>query len=134
MGTRPILRCMSAGADYEYDLFDDDEPSLRVALAELTALKRARLTIGVVARGVFWLCLLFILGNAVLQALADGQVVVAVLELAFFPIAVLVYPFAAAPDALAWPLAEGTSLIPALVAMLVAYPVSTFVGGLPPVE
>jgi len=93
-----------------------------------------RLGIGLAARGIFWLCFVLIVGNAVVQAIADDEWVLAVFEVAFFPLTFLIYPFAADPLAQAWPLADGTNLIPFLVAAVVAYPISTFVGGLPPVE
>jgi hypothetical protein len=118
----------------DYSDFDVDDLTLGQAFGRLTAVEKLRITIGIAARGVLWLCFFFILGNAVFQAIDEGAILTAVIELAFFPLTVLIYPFAAHPDALAWPLAQGTSLVPALIVMVVAYPISTFVGGLPAVE
>lgn len=93
-----------------------------------------RVTIGAFARVLFWACLVFIVGNAVAQALSETHWITAVAEIGFFPITYLVYPFAANAHAIAWPLADGTSFVPALIIGVVAYPVSTFVGGLGAVE
>jgi len=76
----------------------------------------------------------FIVGNALLgsaQAHSWGDVVG---EAVAFPIVFFLHPFMASPDAVAWPFADGTSFIPALVVALIAYPVSTVVGGLDPVD
>lgn len=93
-----------------------------------------RAGVGLVARFVFWICVWFIVGNAVAQAITDGSWVLAFLELALFPLTFLVYPFVADPFALAWPFADGTNLVPFLVAALIAYPISTVIGGLDPVD
>ncbi len=94
----------------------------------------ARVVVGLGARGVFWACLWFIVGNAVVQAVRGGEWLLALLELAVLPLTFLVYPFVATEGAMAWPLADGTSLIPFLVAALIAYPVSTLIGGLDPID
>lgn len=93
-----------------------------------------RVGVGLVARIVFWICVWFIVGNAIAQAIADTSWVLAFVELALFPLTFLIYPFVAAPFALAWPFADGTNLVPFLVAALIAYPISTVVGGLDPVD
>ena len=100
----------------------------------LTALDWVRLGVGVIARIAFWVIVLFIVGNAVVQAATDDQWVLAFIEASFFPATFLIYPFAAAPDATARPFAEGTTFIPFLVTALIAYPVSTFVGGFDPID
>lgn len=98
------------------------------------ALDFVRLAIGLVARGGFWVCFLFILGNAVAQSIHEKAYGVTFIELAAFPLTVLIYPFAHHPGAQAWPFMDGTSFVAAFVAMVIAYPVSTFIGGLAPVE
>ncbi len=94
----------------------------------------ARLVIGLIARGITYLGLVFIVGNAVVESAKNGDWVLALIELAAFPLTFLIYPFAAPEGAQAWPLADGTSFIPALIAALVAYPISTFIGGLDPID
>lgn len=116
------------------DYWDDEPLTFREAWSDLTGTEKVRFVIGIAARGVFWVCFWFILLNAVVQTVKDGQYFLAFIELAVFPLTVFVYPFVADAGALAWPLEAGTSLIPALITMLIAYPVSTFVGGLPPVD
>lgn len=106
-----------------YEEYEYEQPS---------ALDWARVGIGLTARGVFWLCFLFIVGNAAIQAVNDDQWFLALIELGFAPFTFFIYPFAAPPDAMAWPLAEGTSFIPFLVAGFIAYPISTFIGGMEP--
>lgn len=86
--------------------------------------------IGLIARAVMWACVLFIVGNAAAQAVTDGRVPLAIAEVILFPITFFVYPFAGDAGAQAWPLAEGTSFIPFLIAGCVAYPISTIVGGM----
>jgi len=112
--------------DYDYD-------RARVESAP-AALDYARLGIGLLARATFWLCLWFIVGNAAVQAVKNDDWLLAILEVSFFPATFVIYPFAAHADAMAWPLAEGTTLIPFLAAALIAYPISTLVGGLEPVD
>ena len=94
----------------------------------------ARLTIGVLARGVMWACLWFIVGNAVAQCIHNSDWVLAFLALALFPLTFFIYPFAASPTDSAWPVGDDTALIVALAVALIAYPISTFVGGLDPVD
>lgn len=98
--------------------------------AEPTTIDYVRLAIGVIARLVMWACVLFIVGNAVVWAWEAGNPLLAVVGAALFPLTFLIYPFIAEAGANAWPLADGTSFIPFLVIAVVAYPISTFVGGL----
>lgn len=116
------------------DGYETEGASLYDGQAEASFVDYLRFGIGLIARGVFWLCLLFILGNAVAQAVRESAYVLGFFELSAFPITVLLYPFVHHPDAYAWPFAAGSSLVPAFVAMMVAYPVSTIVGGLAPVD
>lgn len=94
----------------------------------------ARIIIGLLARAVFWAGFLLIVGNAVLQAIADDQWVLAFFEVAAFPLTFLLYPFLQPEFGNAWPWTDGHTLIPVLVTALVAYPISTLVGGLDPVD
>lgn len=89
-----------------------------------------RVTIGVAARLVFWAMVWLIVGNAVAQAISEGSVFGAILAVVLLPLTVFVYPFIAPDGAFAWPLADGSSLIPFLVAAAIAYPISTFIGGM----
>lgn len=93
-----------------------------------------RVSIGLLARGVFWVGVWLIVGNALAQAITDHQYVLAFFELAGFPLTFLLYPFLQPALGNAWPWADGHTLIPVLVAAVVAYPISTFVGGLEPVD
>lgn len=97
---------------------------------QLTALDWLRVGIGLVARAVMWACVIFIVGNAVAQAITDGTIALAIAEAIFFPITFFVYPLAAEAGAQAWPLADGTSFLPFLITGCVAYPVSTIIGGM----
>lgn len=90
-----------------------------------------RLGIGLTARGVFWLCLWFIVANAVAQAIADGQWVIALFAAGLIPLTFVAYPFIG-PGA--WPFTTSGALFVALGAALIAYPISTLVGGLDPVD
>lgn len=101
-------------------------------LYEPTSTETTRVAIGLTARAVTWLLVIFIVGNAIAQSISDGYVFAALIELLFFPLTFFIYPFVAKADALAWPLASGTSFIPFLIAAVVLYPVSTFIGGLGP--
>lgn len=96
---------------------------------EPTRVDYARFGFGLIARLATWVLVFFIIGNAAIEALGDDEVALAIFEAAFFPITFFVYPFVAEGTYSAWPLADGTSLIPALVAAVVLYPISTFVGG-----
>lgn len=97
-------------------------------------LTAARLLVGIAARVIFFACLLFIVGNAVYGSVRANDYLSALAELAFFPVTFLLHPFMASPNAVAWPFEAGTSFIPALVVALIAYPVSTLIGGLKPVD
>jgi hypothetical protein len=92
-----------------------------------------RVSIGLLARGVFWACVWLVVGNALAQAVRDEQYVLASFELAGFPLTFLLYPFLQPAVGNAWPWADGHTLILVLVAAVVAYPISTFVGGPEPV-
>lgn len=89
---------------------------------------------GLATRGIFWLCFWFIVANAIAQAIRENNIGLAVFEFVGFPATYFIYPFAAHAGAGAWPLAEGTSFIPFLVVAAIAYPISTIVGGRPPVD
>jgi hypothetical protein len=89
-----------------------------------------RIAVGLGARIVFWVMVWLIVGNAVAQAISDGAVFAAVLAVLLLPFTVFLYPFFAPDGAGAWPLADGSSLIAFLVVAAIAYPISTFVGGM----
>jgi hypothetical protein len=77
-----------------------------------------------------WACIIFIVGNAAAQAWSEGAYIGAVVEAVFFPFTFFIYPFAAEASAQAWPLEDGTSFIPFLIVAVVAYPISTLIGGM----
>ena len=99
-----------------------------------TAMDWLRFGVGGIARLVTWACILLIVGNAVAQSISDGNWVWAFLEAALLPLTFFLHPFLAPEGTMAWPLADGTSLIPFLVAALIAYPISTLVGGFAPID
>jgi hypothetical protein len=90
--------------------------------------------VGLLARAVFWLCIGDIVVNAVSQAISAHQYVLAFFELGFFPATYLLYPFLQPDTGNAWPWAEGHTLIPILIVGVLAYPISTLIGGLEPIE
>jgi hypothetical protein len=89
----------------------------------------ARFAIGGVARLAVYACMLFIIGNAIYGSIHADDWISAFFEAALFPAVFFLHPFFASPEAVAWPLADGASFVPALVIALVCYPISTFVGG-----
>jgi hypothetical protein len=97
---------------------------------EPTALDWVRFIIGLIARGVMWACVIFIVGNAVVWTWNESAGLVAIAEAILFPLTFFIYPFVAEADATAWPLEDGTSFIPFLIVAVIAYPISTLVGGL----
>lgn len=64
--------------------------------------------------------------NAIAQAVRDDQWGLAVLEVVALPLTYFIYPFAAGDHSLAWPLAEGSSLVPVFLLSLVAFPIHNF--------
>lgn len=92
-----------------------------------------RLMIGVPARGIFWLGFLLIVANAVNQAIRDERWLLAALEVIGAPFTFILYPFLQPPDGSAWPWPDGTGLIAVFIISLLAYPVSTVIGGMRPI-
>ena len=82
----------------------------------------------------FWLCVLNIVGNGITQAISDKQYGLAFFEAAGFPLTYLLYPFLQPDAGNARPWADGHTLIPVLIAGVLAYPISTIIGGLEPVD
>lgn len=62
------------------------------------------------------------------------QYLLAVIELGGFPATYLLYPFLQPHAGNAWPWPEGHTLIPVLIVSVIAYPVSTFIGRLEPID
>jgi hypothetical protein len=91
---------------------------------------RTRSIIGLVARGLFWLCALVIAANAVTQSISTKDYALAVLEVVGFPATYVLYPFLQPSSGHAWPWDAGHTLIPVLIVGVIAYPVSTVIGGL----
>lgn len=90
--------------------------------------------LGLIARCVFWLCVTDIVLNAITQAISAKEYFVAFVEVVAFPLTYFLYPFLQPGSGNAWPWADGHTLIPVLIVGTLAYPVSTFVGGLRPVD
>jgi len=82
----------------------------------------------VLAGAVWYLGATMIVLNAIAQAIREEEWGLAILELAAMPLTYFIYPFAAGDDSLAWPLAEGSSLVPVLLVSLVAFPLHNFTG------
>jgi hypothetical protein len=82
------------------------------------------LVVGLVARAVMWAALGVIVMDAVLTLWREGREVLAVAAGIFFPITILIWRGVMRPS--------GYPLWWAFVVAIVAYPISTFVGGLPP--
>jgi hypothetical protein len=101
--------------------------------AEMNTFQQYMVVLGFITRGVVYLLMFFIVGNAVFEAFSGGSWLLGLMELAFFPATFFLYPFLAPAGHVAWPLDAGTSLIPALVLCLILYPVSTIIGGRPPI-
>lgn len=81
---------------------------------------------------VFWAMVILIVGNAVVHLISEGSIVGAVFAIVLTPLTFLIYPFVSPEGASAWPMAAGSSLVPLLVVAVIAYPISTFIGGLDP--
>lgn len=77
--------------------------------------------IGILARGVFWLSAVWIVGSAAVSFWAAGNIVFAVGSVVLFPLTYFVFPLVSGM----WPI---------LVVSVIAYVVSTTVGGLAPVD
>lgn len=88
-----------------------------------------RVTVGVVARVVFWVALALIVVDAVAELWKRGDAPLAVAAAAFFPVTVFVWPLAETGAAV-----FGLTCWWLLIVCIVAYPISTFVGGLEPVD
>jgi hypothetical protein len=73
------------------------------------------------ARVVFAAALVFIVGNAVADSVADERFGWAAAELLAFPVTFLLHPVLAAEDASAWPFADPVALAIALAVALLAY-------------
>ena len=93
-----------------------------------------RLGIGLLARLVFWFCVWDIVLNAVTQAISAKDYVLAFFEVVAFPLTYMLYPLLQPASGNAWPWGDGHTLIPVLIVGLLAYPVSTLVGRLEPVD
>jgi hypothetical protein len=93
-----------------------------------------RTIVGLLARALVWLCIWDIVVNAVVQAISAHQYVLALFEVGFFPATYFLYPFLQPSTGNAWPWTEGHTLIPILIVGVLAYPISTFIGGLEPIE
>jgi hypothetical protein len=88
-----------------------------------------RLVIGIVARLAVYACFALILGDAFFELWRDHHVVLAVLALIFFPATIFIWPITHLGDTV-----FGLKLWLVFVTALVAYPVSTFIGGMRPIE
>ena len=82
--------------------------------------------IGLLARAVMWGMFIIIVGDAVVTLWDRGDEVLAVLAVIFFPATIFIWPWT--HEAFGYPL-----WIAFLIAAI-AYPISTFVGGLPSID
>jgi hypothetical protein len=96
-------------------------------------LNDARDIFGIVTRLVAYVAVGFIVFNAAADAISNNAWVLALVEVIFFPLTYLLYPFFAGEDSSAWPINEPWWLFACLITALVCYPLSTFVGRRPPV-
>lgn len=71
-----------------------------------------------------------IIGNAAAYLWNDGNWLYSILSVVLFPLTTFLWPFFSPDAASAWPLEDGVGLIYFFVIAVVAYPISTFVGGL----
>jgi len=85
-----------------------------------------RLLIGLIARAVTWLGVALIVGDAVVNLFQDGRAALGVAAAILFPVTFFVWPWTHH--------AFGVSLIIVFVVTVIAYPISTFVGRLPPID
>jgi hypothetical protein len=60
-----------------------------------------------------------VVGNAVAYSLQEGETFIAILKFMAFPLTAMVWPFVSPDGASAWPLAAGTSMIWAPIAILI---------------
>ena len=85
-----------------------------------------RILAGLLARAVFWAAVGVIVVDAALTLWRNGRQALAVAAAILFPITILVWPWT--HEAFGYPLWL------AFVIAAVAYPISTFIGGLPPID
>lgn len=93
-----------------------------------------RIIIGGIARLVFFACAAIIVGNAVVNCFQDGNVGMGIAAIVALPITFFVYPFVVPESHTLWPFGDDVSMVAILVVALIAYPISTFVGGHDPVD
>ena len=91
----------------------------------------ARVGIGLIARLVFWAMVLLIVGNAAVYIWNEGDQFMALISVVIFPLTVFLWPFVSPDAASAWPLDQSSGLIYFFLVAVIAYPISTFIGGLP---
>ncbi len=84
-----------------------------------------RVFIGIVARIITWVAIAIIVIDAVVSLWQDGNYILSVLAAILFPATVFIWPWTHS----LW----GVSLIIVFAIAVVAYPISTFVGRLPPI-
>lgn len=92
----------------------------------LGALEVIRVTVGWALRLAAMATLSFIYFNAIAQAIADKEWLLFIGEVIIWPLVPFLYPFLAPEGHFAWPFADGTSFVPALVVMVVTWIGSAF--------
>ena len=85
-----------------------------------------RLLVGLIARALVWAAFALIVGDALITLWDRGEYALAVAAAILFPITIFLWPWTHQ--------AFGHPLWWAFVIAAVAYPISTFVGGLPPID
>src|SRR4051812_22562236 len=88
-----------------------------------------RLAIGVVSRIIVYVCFGLLIGDAVVTEWRHQNYVLSVLALIFFPATIFLWPLTHLGDTV-----FGVKLWLLFVISLVAYPISTLVGGLSPID
>ena len=93
-------------------------------------MSEGRVFIGLVARGVFWVAILLLVGNAAVFLWSEGNWFFSIVSVVMLPFTTFLWPIFAPEAASAWPFEARSGLWILFAVAVVAYPISTFVGGL----
>ncbi|MDQ2910709.1 MAG: hypothetical protein M3R39_06810 [Actinomycetota bacterium] len=87
-----------------------------------------RALIGIVSRLLVYACFVLLIGDAAVELWRGQNYFWSVMAVIFFPVTIFVWPLTHLSDTV-----FGLPLWFVFVVSVVAYPISTFVGGLPPI-